>query len=138
MSQFLKTRISVMRVGSVVVLLFVGLVAGCGETGGVNLKVDPDLAKRSLTSFLETWSRGEKLEALEKANPRIIGRDPLWESGSKLNEYKIGKETSDGANLHIQVELKVAPEGDASEATTTQSVTYIVGTSPVITVFRDE
>lgn len=138
MSQHLNARISWMRACSAVVLLFVGIVAGCGETGGANLKVDPDLAKRSLNSFLETWNRGEAMETLEKANPRIVGRDPLWANGAKLTEFKIGKETSDGANLHIEVELKVAAEGGASGAATPQTVTYVVGTSPVITVFRNE
>ncbi|MFO0819927.1 MAG: hypothetical protein U1A77_18405 [Pirellulales bacterium] len=141
MTQFRSARVPRSRAWGFVLLSFVTfalLTSGCGETGGVRLKVDPELARESLTTFLETWSRGDKRESLEQASPKIIGRDPLWEEGAKLTEFKLGSETSDGANLHVQVELMVTTGEGATGSPTSHKLTYVVSTSPAITIFRNE
>ncbi|MFO0870262.1 MAG: hypothetical protein U0935_15140 [Pirellulales bacterium] len=116
--------------GSVVASLI-----GCGSGGGADLKLNPEQARQALTTFLETWSKGEPVTALASQKPAIVGRDPSWEGGDKLARFKVGEEKSDGANLHVDVELELE---SADKGKVTQKVTYVVGTSPVITVFRNE
>jgi len=96
--------------------------------------LDENLAAESLKRVLDSWRRGETMESLKQQSPSIIVNDPAWAEGRKLTDYKLkdaGK--SDGRNLHCTVELFFAGSG----ADARQSVTYIVGTHPVITVFRD-
>ncbi len=116
--------------GSVVVAL-----VGCGPSGAANLSLNKDVAHKSLKTFLDAWTSGETVEALQSKSPKIVGHDVSWEAGQKLVRYELGAESDDGANLHVKVELVLGTEGGQESS---QSATYIVGTSPVITVFRNE
>lgn len=75
---------------------------------------------------MQAWVDGKTPKDLQ---PDIICGDSSWEQGKKLVSFKIltDEETTDGSNLHIRVERKI----DSSDST----VTYIVGTSPVVTIF---
>jgi hypothetical protein len=115
-------------------LLFFVALAGCGPPSAQDLALDKDTARNSLTAFLDCWKSGGEPDALKALSPAIIGRDTDWDNGRKLVSYTLGPETDDGTNLHITAELVVAGRsGQAKKA-----VDYIVGTSPVITVFRNE
>ena len=61
-------------------------------------------------------------------------QDMDWLAGAKLISYQVkddGKEY--GPNLNIPVELTLrTPQGKESK----KSVNYVVGTSPIVTVFR--
>ncbi|MFO0901863.1 MAG: hypothetical protein U0939_02615 [Pirellulales bacterium] len=107
---------------------------GCAREGN-NLPLDKSTAQASLTKFLDTWSQGQKPDSLESLSPRIVGRDPDWDAGKKLVRYALGATSEDGSNLHVKADLVVA-QGQGPESKL--SVEYIVGTSPVITVFRME
>ena len=107
---------------------------GCAREGN-NLPLDKAIAQASLTKFLDAWTQGQKSDSLESASPRIIGRDPDWDAGKRLVRYSLGTTSEDGSNLHVTTELVVA-DGQGPESKT--SVEYIVGTSPVVTVFRAE
>ena len=110
------------------------LSLGCTNEGN-NLPLDKSLAQASLTKFLDAWSQGRKPDVLESASPRIVGRDPDWDAGKRLVRYSLGPTADDGSNLHVKTEIVVAQgQGPESELT----VEYIVGTSPVVTVFRAE
>ena len=64
----------------------------------------------------------------------IVAGDEDWSAGSKLVGYKLSdREFNDGANLHLTAELQLSSKKKKAGKTT---VTYIVGTSPVITIFR--
>jgi hypothetical protein len=84
---------------------------------------------------LESWKNGQSPESLQKASPPIIVQDLDWTSGAKLMEFEIleGGEPVD-ANLYAQVKLKLR---DSAGSDTNRTVTYVVGTSPKLTVFRD-
>lgn len=119
--------------------------AGCGPRGATDLSLDKDLARSSLAKFLDAWRDGQTTEQLAKASPPVIGRDPAWAEGQKLVAYELLGETDGGANLHARVKLKLGGKngnaGGANGGTnggTSQEVVYVIGTSPVITVFRDE
>lgn len=105
------------------ILLF-GLSGCTAETPPHAL--DEELARASVQKAMDAWVSGGTPKDLE---PEIIVGDPAWKQNKKLVSYEILKdeETSDGSNLHIRVNRKL-DTGDAK-------VTYIVGTSPVITIF---
>jgi len=109
-------------------LLFCVLLSGfsgcASETPAHPL--DEDLARTSVQKAMDAWVRGAAPKDLE---PEIIVGDPAWKQNKKLVSFEIltNEETSDGSNLHIRVNRKF-DTGDAK-------VTYIVGTSPVITIF---
>ncbi len=120
--------------GWLAVAALLAAAAGCGSANARSLSLDPVLAKQSLTTFLETWKQGKDLGALKAQTPSIVAGDEAWSAGSKLVAYKIsGHEFNDGANLHLTVELLLSSKKKKAGKTT---VTYIVGTSPVITIFR--
>jgi hypothetical protein len=115
-------------------LTFVIGLAGCGAPSAQDLALDKDTARNSLTAFLDCWKNGGEPDSLKSLSPAIVGRDTDWDNGKKLVKYTLGAETDDGTNSHITAELVVAMGNKQS----TTSVEYIVGTSPVITVFRNE
>lgn len=97
------------------------------------MKLDKDLAKKSLEQALTAWRDGKTPKDLQNGTPSIICTDFQWANGKKLSKFKLtDTESSDGTNLHLSAELAVV--GDGGEEINT--VDYIVGTSPVITITR--
>ena len=112
-------------------LLLTGLVLSAGCDGaGAALPLDEELARTSVKRAMEAWKQGKQPADLQ---PEITIGDPAWDSGRKLASFEIlrDRETSDGSNLHIRVKRSFADTGAKSES----EVIYIVGTSPVITIF---
>jgi hypothetical protein len=133
-------RIAPAGVAALGLLLLFELV-GCGPRGAVDLSLDKDLARASLTRFLDAWRDGKPSDQLAQGSPAIIGRDPAWADGQKLLAYELLGETDGGANLHTQVKLKLGGKSGESvgkNAGASLDVVYVIGTSPVVTVFRDE
>jgi hypothetical protein len=118
-----------------VVLALAGpLVSGC--SGGTRSDpVEPDRAREALRSALESWKRGEPIESLKSASPPIVAQDFDWMAGHRLVAYEVsGDGKDDDANLRIPVNLTLRnPQGQEVK----KSVSYVVGTSPSLTVFRD-
>jgi len=109
------------------------ITAGCGHNAR-SLNLDKETARQSLSKFLDCWKAGGEPNALQADSPAIVGHDTDWDSGKKLVSFTLGAETDDGTNMHITTELVLSDgRGQATKA-----VDYIVGTSPVITIFRDE
>jgi len=109
--------------------------AGCGRSSGRTLSVDPELAKQSFDTFLATWKQGKSQAELKALSPSIVSGDEDWSAGSKLVDYTISDRVfNDGANLHLTAELQLA--GAKRKKPGKTAVTYVVGTSPVITIFR--
>ncbi len=115
-------------------LLFVGFamaLGGCGNTVGRDLPLDRDLAFASLETALKAWVDGKKPDELK---PKITMGDFGWESGKTLVSFQIKKDQArgDGTNLYIPVVREFRGKGGN---VTKSETTYIVGTSPVITIF---
>ena len=110
-------------------ILLSGIVFGCGQSGR-SYALDEELARSSLQDALQAWVDGQSPEDLQ---PTIIMGDQGWAKGRKLSSFEIlsNEETTDGSNLYIRVKRKFADENGTSES----KVTYIVGTSPSITIF---
>jgi hypothetical protein len=118
-------------------LIVIGTVApllGCNDSGAKSLALDEALAKASLTKTLDAWKAGQSSESLKSQDPAINTNDWAWDQGYQLKEYRLlGGDRSDGANLHCPVELSVV---DKQKRLQKQAALFVVGTSPVITVFR--
>lgn len=114
-------------------LVCLSLAAGC-DRGSRRLSLNQHLARDSFTAFLDAWEEGRKPESLRQGEPEIIVGDYAWNSGYRLLDYELGgEEHNDGTNLHLSATLVLEnPQGRQSR----QQVTYIVGTDPVITIFR--
>jgi hypothetical protein len=115
-----------------VLLYFAACLAGCDPKTAA--PVEPMLARDTLQRVLDGWKSGEKPEDFQKQEPPVVVQDVEWMTGSALVSYKL---LSPGdpldANLHCPVRLVTRdPAGKES----TKDVTYIVGTDPVLTVFR--
>ena len=112
----------------------VTLVVGCNEQERA-AAVEPTKAREALVLALESWKRGESIETLKTASPPIVAQDFDWMAGKKLAAYEVnGEGKNDDANLRIPVKLTFrTPAGQHA----TKSVSYVVGTSPALTVFRD-
>jgi hypothetical protein len=113
---------------AVVMLLLVG---GCGGAGGGGTEQE---ARTALTKALDAWKAGRSAADMRNEDPEVIVGDSDWKQGRKLVAYEIGSGMFDGKNLRVPVTLTVAqpPRGNRKFV-----VNYIVGTRPVITIFRD-
>ena len=107
---------------------------GCG--GEQRAKpVDVDLARVTLTQVLDHWKGGGAIADLRKQTPEIIVQEAFWSGGEKLQEYTvIGEPRALDGNWFCDVELTLA--SDNIDEPTKKTVTYAVGTDPVLTVFR--
>lgn len=106
---------------------------GCG-TSARNLALNSDLARTSLEKAMKAWVDGKKPSDLK---PEIIISDASWSAGTTLVSFEIKKEGaySDGTNLTIPVVRELRDTGGKVSKSET---IYVVGTSPVITIFPQE
>lgn len=108
------------------------VLAGCSRSAR-SLSLNQPKAREACTAFLKAWKEGKKVGDLA---PKIVGRDSDWEAGKKLEEFDLSPEDhSDGTNLHLKVRRIVK---DDKGRQVNEEVAYVVGTSPVITVFRSD
>ena len=111
------------------------LACGCGPRHPTADPVNADTARQTLQSVLESWQRGEALESWQQRDPKVVVQDSDWSAGAKLKEFEIlGVGEPRDANLYCQVKLVLDGPGRGKQP---QTVTYVVGTDPVLTVFRD-
>jgi hypothetical protein len=107
-------------------------LAGC--SGPVNAPVDAAKAREALRTALDSWKRGEKIEQAQSASPPVYVIDSDWQAGAALKDYKLVNDgTEMDAHLHCPVRITVKPAGGAE---TTREVTYIISTTPNLTVSR--
>jgi hypothetical protein len=117
------------------VCVVAGPIIGCSNEGRRAPAVNAAKAREALQAALESWKKGESVEALKSASPPIVIQDFDWMGGKKLVKYEVaGDGKDDDANLRIPVKLTLrASDGQEIE----KLVSYVVGTSPTLTVFRD-
>ena len=117
-----------------VALLAALAIAGC--SGGERAPaVNPSLAREALHTALDGWKDGKTPDALKAASPSIVVQDFDWMAGFRLVGYEVtGDGKDDDANLRIPVTLTMrSPQGKEVR----KNVSYVVGTAPTLTVFRD-
>ena len=125
-------RTFIFRTVASVILGVILMVPGCNR-GAQNLPLDRTVARESLVQFLSAWKAEQHPRDLKQDNPAIIVGEANWEAGWKLVHYRLlDTAADDGTNLHATVELVLRPPGRRDVRSTR---TYIIGTSPVITIF---
>ncbi len=106
-------------------------IAGC--SGSNAHAVDTSRARDALTTALDAWKRGDSPESV----PSMTVQDLDWERGARLIDYQVlGDGQAKDANLSIKAKLTLAADKAATKKVE-KTVSYLVGTSPSITVFRD-
>jgi hypothetical protein len=109
------------------------LAPGCGRSAP--RPADPERAGQALRATLDAWKNGESVETLQRQEPPVRVIDREWRSGHRLKSYKVEKTEPVGADLRCQVALTV--HGPRGRPVTKRAV-YSVGTSPALTVTREE
>jgi len=109
--------------------------AGCGSGPPQSAPVNPSIARDTLTAAMDTWKFGETPESMKDLTPAVIVQDQDWTSGLKLVDYEV-VDASKEVNANLYAKVKLSLEDDKG-AKSEKTVTYVVGTSPVLTVFRD-
>jgi hypothetical protein len=110
------------------------LAPGCSGAPGA-ATVDAPRAREALETTLERWAKGDSPADLKAGSPSVVVQDFDWEAGAKLVRFRVVDEGRfDDANLRIPVELTLK---GANGRESTRRVTYVVSTSPAITVFRE-
>lgn len=129
-----KTTFSpfICRFSSFLLVALSVVLAGC-EQNARSLTVNETSARDACQTFLTAWKEGKKAADLA---PKIVGKDSDWENGRTLESFEIlPEERSDGANLFLKVKRTIKTQ---KGAVLEQEVGYVVGTSPVVTVFRSD
>jgi hypothetical protein len=118
---------------SFIVALAAALAAGCSGSGGAR-PVDAPRAREALRTALDGWKRGDAPSSFATASPAMTVQDMDWQAGAKLIDYQVADDGKDyGVNLHVPVTLTLRTSQGKDVK---KSVHYIVGTSPIVTVFR--
>jgi hypothetical protein len=115
------------------VLVVPGL-SGCWGPSRAN-PVDASLARESLKVALDHWKQGEDPKLLQSSATPMVARDFDWDSGAKLLDYQILDDKEEDANLRVQVKITLSQQGKSKAVE--KKASYVVGTSPSVTVFRD-
>ncbi len=113
-------------------ILLAAFLAGC--SGSRPNPVNATRAREALETTLNGWKNGDTPERLQSASPSIVAQDLDWIGGAKLVAYHV---SGDGkpveANLFVPVDLTLRM---ANGKQVKKSVTYVVGTSPYLSVLR--
>jgi hypothetical protein len=106
----------------------------CAGCGGGGVAATEEAARAALASALDAWKAGRNAEDMRIHSPEVVVGDRDWKQGRRLVAYEIGQGKFDGKNLRVPVTvtLAVPPRGNRKFV-----VSYIVGTQPVVTIFRD-
>jgi hypothetical protein len=109
-------------------------LSGCSSSPG-SRPVDAVKARAALKTALDGWKRGDSPAALKDATPPIVVQDFDWMGGARLVDYRVeGEGKALEANLYVPVKLTLKPPQGKE---VTKTVSYVIGTSPHVSVFRD-
>jgi len=119
-------------------MLFVSACSGPGQASAV----DVPQARDALKAALEQWKSGGDLKSVELSGTKVVAQDPDWAAGAKLVAYQILDDgQSEGVNLRIAVKLTLSnldtDKGKDKGKPVEKKASYVVGTSPSLTVYRD-
>ena len=107
---------------------------GCGGGGPSADPVDSDQARETLEAVLASWQAGESPADWRDRDPEVVVQDMDWMRGARLKRFELlGPGRAVDANLHCEVKLWLE---DPDRGEMERTVTYEVGTDPVLTVFR--
>jgi hypothetical protein len=127
-------------VAACLVVLATLLLPGCSGSSGA-YPVDEPQARDALKTALDTWKKGEASQSLASSPNSMTVQDFEWDTGAKLIDYQLLDDgRTEGSNLRVQVKLTTIGEpakGKKEAKPTEKKASYVVSTSPRLTVFRD-
>jgi len=127
-------------VAACLILLAILFVSGCSNPSRAGA-VDPPQAREALKIALYAWRKGESPQSLASSSTPMTVQDFEWDAGAQLIDYQLmddGK--AEDANLRVQVKLTMRGgqgNGKTKGKNAEKKASYVVGTSPRVTVFRD-
>jgi hypothetical protein len=122
-------------IAACLVAMLILTLSGCSSSNAN--AVNAPQAREALKTALDHWKQGENPRSLSAAATPMTVQDLEWESGAKLIDYQI---LDDGqpADANLRVKVKLTTSGaKAGGKSTEKTVSYLVTTSPSVTVFRD-
>jgi hypothetical protein len=112
------------------------LLPGCSGPSGAN-SVDVPHARDALKIALDAWKNGESTQSLASSSTPMTVQDFEWDQGAKLIDYQLMDEGKpEAANLRVGVKLTMSGK-QGTDKNVEKIASYVVGTSPRLTVFRD-
>jgi hypothetical protein len=112
-------------------------LSGCSVSSQARA-VDPPRAGEALKTALDHWKSGGDPKSLQSSSTPMTAQDYEWASGVKLIDYQIVDDGKDEAtNLRVQVKLTLSNPAKGQAKTIQKQASYVIGTSPSVTVFRD-
>jgi hypothetical protein len=109
-------------------------LAGCMSRSALT-PADPAEARRALRLSLESWQSGAAPTSLKEKEPPIVVVDHQWRGGYQLVRYQLGADGHIGTSLRCHVQLALR---NTKGRLLHKKAVYTVGTSPVLTVLREE
>ncbi|MCA9059893.1 MAG: hypothetical protein KDA85_15405 [Planctomycetaceae bacterium] len=114
-------------------VIIASISCGCSEPRAA--PVDVSIARETLIEVLEHWKNGETPESLRSRSPEIVVQESLWSDGRQLRDFQLnGEGRVEDANWFCEVELTL--ESSNGRDPETRTITFVVGTDPVLTVFH--
>jgi hypothetical protein len=110
------------------------IASGCSK-GYNNAPVDASMARECLQTAMESWKRGDKVDALQNSDPPIYVIDLEWKNGNLLKDYEIVGQ-GEPKDAHLMCPVKLTIRALATGKETKKEVTYIISTAPNISVSR--
>ena len=108
-------------------------LSGCGAK--LPEAADPERARETLRTGLESWKNGETIDSLPKRSPPIYFKDSDWKAGWQLKSFRTTLDDEPyGQQRRIYVHLSLQKSGKA----TAKEVQYLVDTTPALVIVRVE
>jgi hypothetical protein len=127
-------------VAACLIVLATLFLPGCSGSSAA-YPVDEPQARDALKTALDAWKNGETSQSLASSSNPMTVQDFEWDTGAKLIDYQVLDEgKTEGSNLRVQVKLTTIGEpvkGKKEAKPAEKKASYVVGTSPRLTVFRD-
>jgi hypothetical protein len=97
---------------------------------------DPQLARETLKTVLDTWKSGEGLDTLQQLDTPIQVSDAEWARGVRLLDYQVEpRDYLFGTDLRCRVKLTLQGKNGKKRQ---KMGTYSVGTTQALMVFRED
>lgn len=126
----------VSRILLVVVSLLTGMPAIAGCRAPVVETSDANAANEIVISTFQQWKSGRTIDDLRNAQPPIYVAEDLWFRGYQLKDFSVERPAEvHGTNIRFGMKLRLV---DLKGKESSQSVNYLVTTTPAVTIARQD
>lgn len=109
--------------------------SGCQRTAVVQAS-DANAATQVITDAFQKWQTGSTVDDLRNAQPPVYVADDSWFRGYQLKDFSVEKPAeTHGTNIRLRMKLRLV---DLKGTESTQSINYLVTTTPAVTIARED